>query len=143
MFLKILSYIGVFLGGILTAYSQGWVKDHFKQKEEKRERIEGFVGKVTDVIADATGSGYKDFPTGVIKSRMNKAAAQLERLGEQDMAHAIRQYMKKWTEYNNVVVTCDGNIKKHYDEKRVIGLRDELDELTNKILGSKSPRQSR
>lgn len=137
VFLKTLSYVGAFLGGILIAYSQGWVTDHFKQKEEKRKKVEEFIGKVTDVVADATASGYKDFPTGAIKGRMNKATAQLERLGQRDMAHTVRNYTNKWTEYNNLVVASDGNVKKFYDEVRAKELRDELDKLTDKILGSK------
>ena len=123
-----------FIGGVVTAYSQGWVKDHFQKKAEKRASIEKFMGKVTDTIADATASGYKDFPDGVIKSKMNKAAAQLERLDRKVTAYNIRSYMNKWTEFNDLTLTWDGSWKKVYDEKRAVQLRQELDDLTDALL---------
>ena len=135
MFLKVVSYVGVFLGGVAMAYGKGWVTDHFKQRGEKRKKIEGFMGKVTDVVADSTASGYKDYPTGSIKSKMNRASAQLERLGQVEMSKTIRKYVGRWVEYNSHVVTATGGNRRHFDEARVNELRHELDELTDEILG--------
>lgn len=69
------------------------------------------MGKVTDVVADITASGYKERPTEVIKSRMNRAAAQLERLENYKMDNTIRGYTNKWIEYNRLVLTWEAILK--------------------------------
>lgn len=54
--IKILSYVGAFLGGIAITFGQGWVTDHFKQKEATRNKIEEIMHKITDTLSIAKAS---------------------------------------------------------------------------------------
>ena len=137
-FFKALTYVGVFIGGIATAFGQGWVQDFFKKKQERRTNIEKFMAKVTDVVASSTASGYKDYPTGAIKDRLVKAAAHLERFGEKDVAFTVRSYMNNWSEYHTLALTFDNKLKSLYGEelKRSQELLKDLDKLTDKILST-------
>lgn len=133
---KVVTYLGTFLGGIAVSFGQGWVQDFFKKKQENRLNVEKFMAKVTDVVASSTASGYTDYPTGAVKARLVKSSAHLERYGQLDMAKTVRDYMNKWSTYNNLILTSIGTPKNLYgdDLKFSIKLKDELDKLTDKIL---------
>lgn len=135
---KILTYLGIFLGGVTTAFGQGWVQDFFKKRQERRLNIEKFMGKVTDIVASVTASNYNDYPTAVIKDKLIKSSAHLERFGQLDMAKNVRNYMNKWSMYNNLILTSTGTPKNLYGDNLKLSneLRNELDKLTNKILAN-------
>jgi len=136
---RILSGIGGFVLGVISLYSHGWVADHFKSKEETRKNIEKFMGKVTDVMAIATAAGYTNRQNREDRRRMDRAALQIERLGQVKKAGYIRAYMNKWKEvYELSLLTFkDGRAPFLKGDERRVKLLHELHDLTNKIVDSR------
>lgn len=122
LFIKPIPYVIGFVVGIVTTYTNGFVEDHFKKKAESRKLVEEFMGKVTDEVSSATGNGYTKAPTSEQRTRMNKAAGQLKRLGKDKTASYIRNFMRYWNNFNTSQTQRE-------DLKM-------LDELSNKLLKS-------
>ncbi len=133
----LVSSIIAFASTLLITLGTGFIQEIFKKREEKRLSIENFVGKVTDVVADATSSGYRVLPSSQERERMTRAAAQLERLGKAKISLNIRSFLNGWLDYWERGSGRDSVRSFKKFPKEEIELRKKLDNLADVILGKK------
>ena len=132
-----MTYLGAFLGGIATAFGQGWAKDYFKRKEELRGKLDRPFHLLSDVIAVGASSGYSLQPKQFLVDRGFKVASRLESLGNGNIANNLREFLNKWNSYSELMhsIRKGGRTDNIENIKRSIETRERLNELSDLLLG--------
>lgn len=138
LFLRAASYIGVFLGGLLTALSQNWLSDYFKLKTELRGKLERPYNLTSDIVAIGTKDGFTKIPTKTLFERAFKVAARLETLNKKNIANDLREFINKWNNYANTFAQLKKDPSQNTVEniEKQLKSRKELDSLSENILSA-------
>lgn len=136
IFLRVISYIGVFIGGLITALSQNWLSDYFKLKTELRGKLEKPYNLTSDIIAIGIKDGFTKIPTKTLFGRAFKVSARLETLNKKDIAILLREFVNKWNKYANSFSQLRKDASQNTVEniEKQLERRKELDSLSEKIL---------